>query len=320
MKYVPHRKGFTLVELLVVITIIGVLVGLLLPAVQAARESARRTQCCNNLRQLGLGCQHHEETHGHFPTGGWGEGQDGRPDRGFGRDQTGGWVYNILPFVEQEALHDLGLPGTEVADIAAGINQRVTKPLAILHCPTRRRAIPYPGRSGRRVARNDYAINGGTVMVINEGVEPSELSDQTRHCNGLSHTGSQVKGAHVHDGLSNTYLVAEKYLHANLYTAGTDPGDDANAYSGAENDLIRWTYDTEGQRELRPMRDRADEQPEDAGKGPGYHRFGSAHSAGWHAMFCDGSTRLLRYEIDPHVHRLLGDRDDRQVIDQTELR
>ena len=108
--------GFTLVELLVVIAIIGILVALLLPAVQAAREAARRTQCKNNLKNVGLAIHNHVDTQKVFPTGGDGVfpdithfSQNGKP---FGPDRQGlGWGYQILPFLEENAVH--GLTDTE---------------------------------------------------------------------------------------------------------------------------------------------------------------------------------------------------------------
>ena len=103
--------GFTLVELLVVITIIGILIALLLPAVQAAREAARRVQCTNNVKQLAIGLLAHEEHFKFFPSGGWSWEWSGDPDRGTGRDQPGNWIYAILPYIEQQPLHDLGMDG-----------------------------------------------------------------------------------------------------------------------------------------------------------------------------------------------------------------
>src|SRR3954454_16603437 len=97
------RGGFTLVELLVVIAIIGILVALLLPAIQAAREAARRSQCTNNLKQLSLGALNHEATFKAFPSSGLGYGWVGDPNYGSGRTQPGGWIYNVLPFIEEQS-------------------------------------------------------------------------------------------------------------------------------------------------------------------------------------------------------------------------
>ena len=91
-----------------VITIIGILIALLLPAVQAAREAARQMQCKNNLKQLALGCLNHENATGRFPTDGWGFAWTGDADRGTDWRQPGGWIYNILPYIEQQTLHDMG--------------------------------------------------------------------------------------------------------------------------------------------------------------------------------------------------------------------
>ena len=103
-----QSSGFTLIELLVVIAIIGILIALLLPAVQAAREAARAAKCSSQVKQLATACLTHADTHGHLPAGGWGWRWAGDPDRGFGQRQPGGWMYNILPFIELDAIHELG--------------------------------------------------------------------------------------------------------------------------------------------------------------------------------------------------------------------
>jgi prepilin-type N-terminal cleavage/methylation domain-containing protein len=135
------RRGFTLVERLVVIAIIGILVALLLPAVQAAREAARRNQCKNNLRQIGLAMLNHVDTKKYFPSGGWGAHWEADPNRGSGEDQPGSWIYNMLPYIEENALHDLG-KGVDVSTAAytsAGTQLHQT-PLVHFICPSRRQA------------------------------------------------------------------------------------------------------------------------------------------------------------------------------------
>src|SRR3990172_12562912 len=141
------RQGFTLVELLVVIAIICILVALLLPAIQAAREAARRTQCKNNLKQIGLACLTHESTNRSFPYGGWGFRWMGDPDQGVGPQQPGGWTYSILRFMEEAGVYDLGkgLTGENQWDLKkAELAKQMAQIVPTFYCPSRRSPAPIP--------------------------------------------------------------------------------------------------------------------------------------------------------------------------------
>ncbi|HEX2473815.1 MAG TPA: DUF1559 domain-containing protein [Lacipirellulaceae bacterium] len=185
LRAVSQRKrlAFTLVELLVVIAIIGILVALLLPAIQAARESARRNKCGNNLRNLAQASLNHHDVAGHFPTGGWGWWWVGDPDRGLRKSQPGGWAFNLMPFTEESVGHKSasdGQPDAHTPRQLDAIRQIVIKPLPLLNCPSRRPGLVLPktepGPSGPSsiaynsspnptseniAGRTDYAINCG---------------------------------------------------------------------------------------------------------------------------------------------------------------
>ena len=192
-----RRIAFTLVELLVVIAIIGILIALLLPAVQAAREAARNAQCKNNLKQIGLAWQNHHSVQKFFPTGGWGYGWTGDPNRGVGKGQPGGWAYNTLPYMEELATHDMGKGLTGAALMTVLGRDQVTAMVKGFACPTRRTEqalFPFSNNTGmlnatyagKGVTRTDYAANCGTQTSTDantgynqDGPGPGDPSDAT---------------------------------------------------------------------------------------------------------------------------------------------
>ena len=111
------RIAFTLIELLVVIAIIAILVGLLLPAVQKIREAANRVRCANHLKQMGLAFHNHHDTYKILPSGGWGWGWVGDATQGVGPQQPGGWLFHILPFIEQATVYNLAVSNAGTAQM-----------------------------------------------------------------------------------------------------------------------------------------------------------------------------------------------------------
>jgi prepilin-type N-terminal cleavage/methylation domain-containing protein len=165
-------RGFTLVELLVVIAILGTLMGLTIPAVQRSRETSRLLNCQNNASQIAKAMLHHESSLQHFPSGGWGDRWMGIAERGSGTRQPGGWIYALLPYLEQDALHD-SVEQLAASDCTAAYTELASIPLPTFACPSRRTAAPIPlsqkifsGRcsgslSLNEATRTDYVANGG---------------------------------------------------------------------------------------------------------------------------------------------------------------
>jgi prepilin-type N-terminal cleavage/methylation domain-containing protein/prepilin-type processing-associated H-X9-DG protein len=326
-------RGFTLVELLVVITIVGILIALLLPAVQAAREAARRMRCSNNLKQLALAALHHEENIGYYPAGGWGSNLPknydliGNPAYGVDWRQPSGWIYNLLPFMEAQGLHDIELDKTGPDKIAAA-DQLVASTFSFMNCPSRRAAeVLTNANTGERQAQSDYAASGGELfwgfVAGGSGSNNSSMTgpidydtgtvnpgragwfDAMQRSNGVFYGTSQTTVADIVDGTSNTYLLGEKYLNTDSYLTNTDAGDDQNMFTGYQDDIIRWTG---------PGNDPAYAPRQDQ-TADGILVFGSAHSSGFNVAMCDGSVRMIGYAIDLETHRRLGNRRDGLPID-----
>jgi prepilin-type N-terminal cleavage/methylation domain-containing protein/prepilin-type processing-associated H-X9-DG protein len=325
-----YRVGFTLIELLVVIAIIAILIALLVPAVQKVRESANVTTCQNNLKQIGLGMHNCADVNKNcLPSDGWGWNWMGAPDLGFGPEQPGGWLYNILPFIEQGNVRSLGAGETGAA-FQAAMKELVEQPIAFLNCPTRRVGGPFANGRGSTgymtaqytksgiqtvgippedfYARADYSANCGDGGTVNGGTAdngdgaqhdagPNTYSSNYPYLanqpNGVFYACSQTRFIDITRGTSQTFMIGERYINADKYLTGDDGGDNEVMYCGYDNDTTRFTA-------TAPIQDR---------HGLDNHGgFGSAHTAGLNMLYCDGSVHFIQYNVDVKIWRVYGKR------------
>jgi prepilin-type N-terminal cleavage/methylation domain-containing protein len=285
------RRGFTLVELLVVIAIIGVLVGLLLPAVQSAREAARRSSCTNNLKQMALGLLNHESSKRLFPTGR--EGCDGacNPKNGPG---TSGFVY-LLPYLEETSLFDSYMNAAEkispLNSIPAAVPESiVTARPKVFVCPTSTNPATVDTGNGKNWGTNCYALVAGHYGPT------YGISSSVKWLNsGMFLYRDPLGVESASDGLSKVFVLGE-----------THDVDKPGHYN-------RWVYAGRHVDSLRTT-DNPLNTPYNTGVkyGQSNGAFQSLHPG--LGMFAngDGSVRAVNESIDLALYRLMGQRDSKE--------
>jgi prepilin-type processing-associated H-X9-DG protein len=280
---------------LVTIAIIGILLALLLPAVQAAREAARRTHCANNLKQIGLAFETHHSSLSYFPTAGtdWGAAPTylgGAP--AVGSQQGAGWGFQILPHLEEETVWKGGGASTENDRQRAAVGALVPA----FFCPTRRAPMS--------VAYADSYISQGAEDLVTHALSDYAANNLDDGSGAIraNRFGGPLKLADITDGSSKTLLIGEKRL--NVYFLGeTGRSDDNEGYT-AGND-----WDTMRNSNYAPLPDAHEGSGE-----RGFAEFGSSHSSIFNVVFADGSVRAIGFPIDATVFSLLGMRADGQAV------
>ena len=299
------RRGFTLVELLVVIAIIGVLMALLLPAVQSAREAARRNDCQNNLKQIGLAFHNYADAHRNFPALSMYEdpvSPVGSPARN--------WVVGILPFLEQEPIRK-AYRLSEPFD--STINRTViANVIRVLQCPSTpamNRTTQLYGATGTSLGAG---VNGGACDYFpHYTISSEDLPAGTTRRPALARDKEQPLSA-ILDGTSQTILLNEVAMRPTMYTAGvkqstTVAAPQWAAWGGfAETNL--YMYNADGTVSTTPLTAAcAVNSSNDAG-------IFAFHSSGANSVFCDGSVHFLSTRTAAAVVTGLATRDGSEII------
>ncbi len=284
--------------------------------------------------------QHHEQRR-FYPTGGWGFNWIGDPDRGFGLGQPGGWVFNILPFIDQQNLWILGQGAAYGTAKYNATMQMNTSAVGLIICPSRRAAQAYPTNTAiHNCCSTQYDGNGDqmfpllkikTCYVVNIGdtqvtipLYPGPPQPPTTYLagdtswpwpaqstwTGICNMRSEWTAAHVSDGTSKTAMLGEKLIDPDYYFNGADGGDDWTALSGQQDDTSRGAFCNYGGSTpnnppngcVVPMRDSAGYQNS--------NMYGSAHPVSCNFAVCDGSVRSLSFAVNPEIFRRFCNRMD----------
>lgn len=313
-----NRKAFTLIELLVVIAIIAVLIALLLPAVQQAREAARRSQCKNNLKQLGLALQNYHDVYSQFPIGGTYTTGSLAPNIS--------WVVRILPYVEQQGLYnelDMSRSNVVTQTLADG-KPAYNHQISVMRCPTDT-SPDFRTYSGGEYAQTSYSASLGSqrnpsggsgcnpYLAGAEHILPAN-SDYGRTALATNISGMFGQGPasisidSVNDGTSNTFLVGEVLSTCHLtIPAGWWPNAARATIGSTVTPLNEFTTCEASKRITHASCTSSDNHNLSWG-------FKSMHTGGGHFCMADGSVRFVSENINYDTYRGLGGRGDGQTL------